>query len=248
MKKNRENNQFKTLQIIALLLVFLISGCAAPVGHHVAFSDKTALAGNSRQFDLTLSQAMRATKQALLHQGFLIDSMDAGSGLIKASRTLQDPNKPEQSYGINVSTYVFENGPQTTTITLSASQQTVLHRKLKTWWRLIGLIPVVPTGTEYQTVVTNEGNITDQVFYSDFFAAIAAVAAEINANDRAAEIKAVAEKAAAEKDAAEKAATAKAAAVEQAVVDKAAAEKAASRKVSISISLPRKSASKKTAE
>jgi hypothetical protein len=57
-------------------------------------------------------------------------------------------------------------------VTLSASQQTILHRKWHTWWHLLWIIPLFPTGTEYQTIVTKEGNITDAAFYNDFFAAL----------------------------------------------------------------------------
>ncbi len=153
--------------------------------------------------------------------------MDAG--LVKATRIFQDPQMPEQSYNITASIYFYETGPESSNLTVAASQQTILHRQWKTWWHLLWIIPIFPTGTEYQTVVISEGNITDSPFYSDFFQAISAAGVEVRAAEKAAMRKAAAEKAAAEKVAAEKAAAEKAAA-EKAAAEKVAAEKAAAEK------------------
>lgn len=231
---------------LALLAVAAFSGCAAPGGHQMAFSDKTALVGNSKQMDLTVPQTIRVTKQVLVHQGFNIESVDAASGLVKASRNFQDPVKPELSYNITASAYIFDNGPQSTSLTMSASEQTTLHREWTTWWHLLWIIPIIPTGTEYQTIVTKEGNITDPVFYTDFFTAITAAGVEVKAADKAAEMKAAAEKAAAEKAAAEKAAAEKAAA-EKAAAEKAAAEKAAAEKAAAERAAAEKAAAEKAA-
>ncbi len=212
-------------QILALLGAIVVSGCSAPAGHQMAFSDKTALVKNNIQLELSASQALRVVKQALIHQGFTIDSVDVNAGLVKATRNFQDPEVPEQSYNVTTSIFFYETGPESTNLTIAASQQTILHRQWKTWWHLLWLIPIFPTGTEYQTVVTKEGNITDQQVYTDFFKAISAAGVEVREAEKAAARKAAAEKAAAEK-AAEKAAAEKAAA-EKAAAEKAAAEKAA---------------------
>lgn len=142
-----------SLQALAVLVAVAVTGCAGPSGHQLAFSEKTALIGNSRQLDLSASQALRVTKQVLVRQGFTIENVDANAGLIKATRNFQDPKMSEQSYNISASAYVFENA-DSTTLTLSASQQTILHREWTTWWHLLWILPIIPTGTEYQTVVT----------------------------------------------------------------------------------------------
>jgi hypothetical protein len=186
-------------QILAILVAVMVSGCAAPAGHHTAFSDKTGLIGNSKALDLSASQAIKAAKQVLIRQGFTIDSIDVNAGLIKANRNFQDPEIPEQSYNINASVFVLENTPESCTVIASANQQTILHREWKTWWHLLWIIPIFPTGTEYQTVVTQEGNITNPTVYTDFFTKVAAAGVEIQAAEKVAAIKAAAEKAAAEK-------------------------------------------------
>jgi len=210
----------------APLVVILALGCTKPVGHSAAFSGKTALTGNTRTMDLAVPQGFRAAQQVLIHQGFTIESADRNTGLIKAVRNFQDPSVPNQSYNINATTYIFEAGPASSSVTLAASQQTILHREWHTWWHLLWIIPIFPTGTEYQTVVTKEGNITDPAFYADFFTAYQSTGNEMKLAEKAAADKAAAEKAAEEQASAAKAAALKAAA-EQAAAEQAAAEQAA---------------------
>ena len=37
----------------------------------------------------------------------------------------------------------------------AANMTTELHKKSYTWWHLLWLIPIFPTGSEYTTVVVN---------------------------------------------------------------------------------------------
>ncbi len=214
---NMKTRLVVSMQIFAVLIVAVVSGCAAPTGHQMAFSDKTALAGNIRQLDFSKSQAIQVSQQELIHRGFTIDSVDLNAGLIKATRNFQDTAVPEQSYIVTASVYAFENGPGSCTVTLSASQQTILHREWRTWWHLLWLIPIFPTGTEYQTVVIKEGNITDPAVYAKFFTAITIGGENLKAAEKAAAQKAAAQKAVAEK------AVAKKAAAEVTAAEKAAA-------------------------
>jgi hypothetical protein len=219
--RNMKTRLVVFMQIFAVLVVAVVSGCATPTGHQSAFSDKTALVGNIRQLDFSKSQALRVSQQELIHRGFTLDNVDLNAGLIKATRNLQDTAVPEQSYLVTASVYAFENGPESCTVTLAASQQTILHREWKTWWHLLWLIPIFPTGTEYQTVVTREGNITDPGVYANFFTAITIAGENLKAAEKAAAQKAAAQKAAADKAAAEKAA------VQSAAVDVTKAENTA---------------------
>ena len=214
---------------LILPVTFLGLGCSTPVGHAGAFSAKTALTGNTTSVDLTVDQGFRVAKQILIRQGFTLESTDVGTGLIRASRIFQDPAVPNQSYNINASAYLFPSGASATSITLSASEQTILHRSWHTWWHLLWVIPLFPIGTEYQTVVIREGNVTDPAFYGEFFAAFKAVGADLKAADLREASRIAAEKfAAAERAAAEKAAADKLAA-ELAAAEKAAADQAAAR-------------------
>lgn len=230
---------FRLLALAALFaaITAIASGCASTPPQTMAFSSTTALNGNSKSFDLSSIQVMKATKQVLVTQGFTIESADLNSGLVKATRHFQDPEDEEISYNILASAYLMENSPESTTLTLSATSQTVLHREWTTWWKLLWILPLIPTGTEYQTLITKEGNITEPKLYSDFFTAVGSVGSALKSAEMAAAEKAAAEaaaqaaaKAEAERIAAEKAAAeaeAKAEAEKVAAAAKAAAEAAA---------------------
>jgi hypothetical protein len=120
----------------------------------------------------------------------------------------------------------------------------ILHRATTTWWHLLWIIPIIPTGTEYQTLAIKEGNVTDPGFYTGFFNSLkiavtkhdlavkvaAAQAAEKAAKVKAeaeAKAKAKAEKAEAERIMAERAARLKAEAEAKAADEKSAADKVA---------------------
>jgi hypothetical protein len=152
-------------------------------------------------------------KQVFIQQGFTIESADLKSGIIKAVRNMQDKENPEYSYNIHVSADISEVAGVQSTVSLAASQQTILHRATTTWWHLLWILPIIPTGTEYQTLVVNEGNVTDPGFYTDFFNSLkvavtkhdlAVKAAAAKAAEKA-EAKAAAEKAETDRIAAEKA-------------------------------------------
>ena len=151
-----------------------LAGCASKTGYQEALSADTALKGNSKNYAATTERTFAATKITLVRRGFTIESADAASGLIKATRNLQDKDDPDVSYNIVTTIDITPtfSARDATVVTASANQQTVLHRQWHTWWHLLWLIPLFPTGTEYQTVVTKEGNITEPGFYNDLFAAI----------------------------------------------------------------------------
>jgi outer membrane murein-binding lipoprotein Lpp len=157
---------------IVILTMVVLSGCATTDNHRLAFSSKTSLTGNSNVIDLPSKQAFTASKMVLLKQGFTIDTIDTGSGLMKASRSMQDLEDKDYSYHITLSGFIAEDGPDRSVMTLSASQQTIAHKTYRTWWKLLWLIPIFPTETKYESIVVNEGNISDENFYGDFFAAV----------------------------------------------------------------------------
>jgi len=157
----------------AALALALLAGCGSQDGYHAAFHPKEALSGNSRVFQAVPEDAFTAVKLTLVKQGFTVEQADLRSGIIKAARNLQDAEDPSVSYNISATADLTRaaaaNG---TMVTLAASQQTVLHRQWHTWWHLLWIIPLFPTGTEYQTVVTSEGSIRKESFYEDFFNAV----------------------------------------------------------------------------
>jgi len=214
---------------VAAVILLLAPGCSTPDKHASAFSARTALTGNTATVDLTVEQGFRVAKQILIHQGFTIGRTELNTGLIRAFRRFQDPAVPEQSNHVTVCAYLYPSGAAGLAVNLSASEQTVLHQSRRTWWHLLGIIPLFPDGKDYQTAVIREGNVTDPGFYADFFTAFRTVGADLKASDLREASRAAAEKfALAERMAAEKAAADKVAA-ELAAAEKAAAEQAAAK-------------------
>jgi hypothetical protein len=175
-----------TVRFIVFLGVATLGGCGSQTGYEKAFSQQSALSGNSQEFDAAADQTFRTVKVTLVQQGFTVEQVDVGTGLIKAVRSLQDPKKSDYAYLITTTVDITgQPSGKSTTVTIAASQQTVLHKDSEKYFHLLGLVPI-PSGRVHQTVVTKEGNIDKAAFYSDFFAAVhknlrlAAVAAASN--------------------------------------------------------------------
>jgi hypothetical protein len=181
-----------------------LSGCSSQSGYSKAFSEKTALTNNSHTFAAPADQAFRTVKITLVQQGFTIEQADIANGLIKAARTFEDPKQTKYSYLVTTSVDVTGTPSGTeSVVTMSAGQQTILHKDSEKYFHLLGLVPI-PTGKVYQTIVTKEGNVIDKSFYVDFFAdvgrniALYAAAEAKAAEAKAAEAAKVAEAKAAE--------------------------------------------------
>jgi hypothetical protein len=158
----------------AFVLIGVLSmiGCSSETGYSKAFSDKTAINNNSHSFTATPVQVFKVVKITLIQQGFTIEQADIANGLIKAARTFEDPKKPKYSYLVTTSVDITGTADDAeSVVTLSAGQQTILHKDSEKYFHLLGLVPI-PTGKNYQTVVTKEGNVIDKSFYSDFFSAV----------------------------------------------------------------------------
>lgn len=148
-----------------------LAGCGSPKTYETAFSQGTALAGNTRTYDGTADHVFRASKVTLVQQGFTIEQADASAGLLKGQRIFEDPKNHKIAYLVTATVDITGASKSQTVVTVSASQQTVLHKDTHKYYHLLGLVPI-PTGKEYQTVVRAEGNITGGSFYQDFFAAV----------------------------------------------------------------------------
>jgi len=155
------------------LMLAAVIGCGgAQQGYQKAFDIQHSLTNNQCTFPQSAETVFMMVKQVLLQQGFTIESAELKSGIIKAVRSMQDKEDAEISYSIHASADVSEVPGVHATVSLAASQQTILHRATTTWWHLFWIIPLIPTGTEYQTLVIKEGNITAPGFYADFFNAL----------------------------------------------------------------------------
>lgn len=221
-----------------LLMMFLFTagmtftGCANnQQGYQKAFDNQHSLTQNQSTFSQPADSIFKVVKQTFVQQGFTVESADLKSGIIKAIRNMDDKENPEISYNIHASADISDVAGTETNVSLAASQQTILHRASTTWWHLLWILPIIPTGTEYQTLVIKEGNITEPGFYTDFFNSLKISVTKYDMAVKAAAAKA-AEKAELERIAAEKTAKLKAeaeakAAAEKAEVERIAAENAA---------------------
>lgn len=236
--------------VMLVLFAMVITGCSgSQVGYQKAFNAQQCLTNNQAVFTQSPDSVFKIVKQTLIQQGFTIESADTKSGIVKAVRNMQDKDDAEISYNINASADISDLGHDTN-VCLSASQQTILHRSTTTWWHLLWILPIIPTGTEYQTLVIKEGNITDPGFYTDFFnslkisvtkydqavkaaAALDAERAEESRIRAEARARAAAEKAAAARIAAEKAARINAEAEAKAAAESAESKAAAKLKAEI---------------
>jgi hypothetical protein len=163
-------SSFKGICILTLFAVLALSGCSGnQQGYRKAFDSNYALTQNQVSFSQPSEAVFKIVKQNLTQQGFTVENADLKSGVVKAVRNMADKNDSEISYNIHFSADISEVAGGDTTVSLAASQQTILHRSTTTWWHLLWILPIIPTGTEYQTLVVKEGNITDPGFYTDFF-------------------------------------------------------------------------------
>jgi hypothetical protein len=206
------------LQMISFLVIMTLIGCATQQEYQKAFDSQHSLVQNQRTFTQSSDSIFMIAKQVFIQQGFTIESADFKSGIIKAVRNMQDKENEEFSYNIHASVDISEEAVAQSTVSLAASQQTILHRATTTWWHLLWILPIIPTGTEYQTLVVKEGNITDPGFYTDFFNSLKVA---VTKHDLAVKAAAKAsEKAETERVAAEKAANIKVEAGLKAVAEK----------------------------
>ena len=237
------------LQRLLFVAIITLTGCAAnQQGYQKAFDNQNSLTQNQSAFSQSSESIFKIVKQTFVQQGFTIENADLKSGIVKAVRNMEDKENPEISYNIHASADISEVAGAETNVSLAASQQTILHRASTTWWHLLWILPIIPTGTEYQTLVIKEGNITAPGFYIDFFNSLkiavtkydlAVKAASAKAAEKAAilkaeaEVKAAAQKAESDRIAAEKSAILKAEAEAASAAGKATADRIAEQKANI---------------
>jgi hypothetical protein len=53
-------------------------------------------------------------------------------------------------------------------VLVAANQTTEMHKKEYRWWKLLWLIPLFPTGSDYTTVVVNRDTVRSPQFIGIF--------------------------------------------------------------------------------
>ena len=156
-----------------LLFVLLVMGCSTePPLYEGAFSASQQVKGNSEAISAPMDMTWGVILEVLSQQGFLIQPADAKSHIILANREMRSKEDKDLSHTIAATVTLFPSSNQMTRVMVAANQTTELHKKSYTWWHLLWLIPVFPTGTEYTTVVVERDTVRSPQFYSDFFGAV----------------------------------------------------------------------------
>ncbi|HSS30714.1 MAG TPA: hypothetical protein VLL06_06830 [Nitrospiraceae bacterium] len=163
----------------AILVGLLVTGCTSDPPHYEgAFSASQQVKGNSDSVGAPLDLTWGVVLEVLAQQGFLIQQADTKSHIIMAHREMRSKEDKDLSHTVSGTITVLPSGDPMTRILFAANQTTELHKKSYTWWHLLWLIPIFPTGTEYTTVVVERDTVRSPQFYSDFFGAVKRAAEE----------------------------------------------------------------------
>lgn len=156
----------------SLLFVLLVLGCSSPADYEGAFSASQQVKGNSESFSAPMDKAWGAVLEVLSQQGFLIQQADQKSRIILANREMRSKDDTDLSHTITATITLLPSTDQLTRVMIAANQTTELHKKSYTWWHLLWIVPIFPTGTEYTTVVVERDTVRSPQFYTDFFGTV----------------------------------------------------------------------------
>jgi hypothetical protein len=158
--------------VVALLL---LAGCSStPRSYERAFSASQQMKGNAESIAAPMDVTWAAAMEVLSQQGFLVQQADTSSRIILATREIRDAEDEELTYTISATLTLFPSADALTRIMIAASQTTEMHTSEHTWWHLLWIIPLFPTGTEYTTVVVDRDTVQSPQFYVDFLDAVKA--------------------------------------------------------------------------
>jgi hypothetical protein len=174
----------KTAWGLAALLAAAIAGCATPDDYKHAFDESRALRQNTHAVALPFAQTRQAVVSTFIKDGFNISQ--AQPDLVTATRTIRDSKDEELSYVVSATAAIAPNDDAHTQVSLSANQQTVLHRATHDWFHLLWVVPLFPYATEYQTVVRSESTVEDHKVYGSFFSDLDKAAVSLKAANAAA--------------------------------------------------------------
>jgi len=140
----------------AALPVAATGSASAAMPERLAQAAVPPSSGSAQQVGAPPEQALRIVIQALVQRGYIIESVDAAVGLVKAKRVVRDPEDERNSTIIVASAYVTaEPAANGSRVQLTANEQKILHRK-------------------QQTATVRDGGITGAGFYRDLFSTIQA--------------------------------------------------------------------------
>jgi len=166
---------FARLDVVLLLpcVWFLFTlGCASTASYEGAFSSSQQIQESSEFIPAPVDTIWSAVLEILSQQGFVVQQVDTKSRIILANRHIRDSKDEDLSYTLTATLTLVPSTDQITRVMIAANQTTELHKKEYRWWKLLWLIPLIPTGTDYTTVVVNRDIVRSNQFYHDFFTAV----------------------------------------------------------------------------
>lgn len=174
MTSSRTKSGWAAVSTILLLacLALLVSACSTPSTYQNAFSEQHQIKGNTESFAAPLDVVWASVLEVMAQRGWLIQQTDTKSHLILAHREIRDKDDEDISHAITATVTVIPTSEQITQVIAAANKTTEMHKKSYTWWRLLWLIPLFPTGTEYTSVVVGRDTVHDAQLYQDFFTAV----------------------------------------------------------------------------
>jgi hypothetical protein len=171
MRKNKAEIYVSRFVVMLLATGFAtISGCSsAPPTYEDAMNSSTGVKANSSIIAAPLDKTWSHTLLVLPRREFIIRNIDDVHHVITATREITDKNDEETSHKITASITILPLERDKTEVVVAANRETEVHHKEHTWWHLLWIIPLFPTGTEYTTVVTERDTIHSPHFYDEFF-------------------------------------------------------------------------------
>ncbi len=151
----------------------LVSGCTSvPPSYEDALNASDAVKANSAIIPASLNTTWSHVLLVLPQDGFIVQNIDDKNRVISAHREITDTHDPDTSYEITTSITLVPAAADKTEVVMAANRKTEVHHQDHTWWHLLWLIPIFPTGTEYTTVVTARDTIHSPHFYDAFFVSL----------------------------------------------------------------------------
>ena len=154
------------------LILLFVGGCASTPSYEKAFSSEHQVRGSTETISASLDTTWGSTLEVLAQQGFLVQQADSKSRIIMANKDLRETEDKDFSYTISATLTLVPVSDQITRVIVAANQTTELHKKEYRWWKLLWLIPLIPYGTDYTTVVVNRDTVQSPRFYQDLFSAV----------------------------------------------------------------------------
>lgn len=159
--------------VVFATVVAMVSGCSSvPPTYENALNSSDAVKANSTIIPAPLDITWSHVLLILPQDGFIVQNIDDKNRVIAAHREIADTNNPDTSYDITTSFTLVSTAANKTEVVMAANRKTEMHYKEHTWWHLLWLIPIFPTGTEYTTVVVSRDTIHSSHFYDEFFVSL----------------------------------------------------------------------------